>query len=463
MAEINRLRGADWILLALAVLVAGGVRSWYVLTTIPRGSGPVALAVQTRIPSSPADKDQRVESREDFDLLVRNLQGERWFGAQAPLADSPETTAHVSPAYFWLTAWISHFEPSPDMVLRWLQIFLGTWTVLCYFFFARRAFQSTVAAGITGLLMALYPFWIINTGELADGVLASFLLGATLVLGTRASQVGGAFTSLLFGLSLAALSMTRAALLPFSLVALVWFLFRCRSIKLGWFCGLLTFLGFANGLAPWMVRNFQAFAEPVPIVTSTYLHLYMGNNDLASGGPQDEKTLRTSLGPEQLQALLAESNQARRYARLGALAVEQAAADPGATLGRRINSGLYFLFGEAWFTKKQLAERAESGGDAPPWVLANADALLRGSLLTLLLLAILGWRFSSGWRRQSRLAALAAVWIPLPYLLGHADLLSGPRLPLDGLLLCFAAFAIACLFPGTTRCPGKKIASPRVN
>jgi hypothetical protein len=44
-------------------------------------------------------------------------------------------------------------------------------------------------------------------------------------------------------------------------------------------------------------------------------------------------------------------------------------------------------------------------------------------------------------------ASLAAFWIPLPYVLSHAEALSGARLPLDGVLLSLAAFAVACFLP----------------
>ena len=69
----------------------------------------------------------------------------------------------------------------------------------------------------------------------------------------------------------------------------------------------------------------------------------------------------------------------------------------------------------------------------------------------MLLLGLLGWRWTYGWRKQSRLAALALLWIPVPYLLSHAEFLSGPRLPLDGILLCYAAFVLVCLVPGMGR------------
>ena len=66
-------------------------------------------------------------------------------------------------------------------------------------------------------------------------------------------------------------------------------------------------------------------------------------------------------------------------------------------------------------------------------------------------LAFLGWRWTSSWRHLARPSALAVVWIPLPYILSHAESLSGPRLPLDGVLLCYAAFALCCLVPGFNR------------
>ena len=54
---------------------------------------------------------------------------------------------------------------------------------------------------------------------------------------------------------------------------------------------------------------------------------------------------------------------------------------------------------------------------------------------------------SNSWRHAALPSSLAVLWIPLPYLLGHAEALAGPRLPLDGVLLTYAAFALACLFP----------------
>jgi hypothetical protein len=84
----------------------------------------------------------------------------------------------------------------------------------------------------------------------------------------------------------------------------------------------------------------------------------------------------------------------------------------------------------------------------PAWLENSYKATLQGALLAMLLLAMLGWRWSYGWRWESVIAAVAMIWVPVPFILSHAEELSGPRFPLDGVLLCYAAFALVCLVPG---------------
>jgi hypothetical protein len=296
---------------------------------------------------------------------------------------------------------------------------------------------------------------VINTLELNDGVLSCFLLGLALAAGARGAQEGDALSSLVFGLALAGLVLVRAALLPFGVAACLWFLLRCRHVPRGWLCALLAFLGFANGLAPWTVRNFRAYRELVPVADSTYLHLWMGVNDKADGGPQDEDTLRKSLPPERLQELLAEKNQAKRYNLLGKDVLARVTEDPAGTVHKRLLAAQCFAFGRDWVKGRPLARAQDRDGnptqapDRLPWQLAdNYPLTLEASLLGMLVLGFLGWRWTYGWRREAMPSSLAMIWIPLPYLLSHAGELSGPRLPLDGVLLCYSAFALLCLVPG---------------
>jgi 4-amino-4-deoxy-L-arabinose transferase-like glycosyltransferase len=460
MNDWPRFGVVDLICVLLLVGVAAGVRAAYVFDFAAEGQGMPPFEVQGQGIARPVPGTNG-ETRTEQQELIQNLREQRWFGCLAPLADHEEETANVAPGYPWLVSLASRVTDAPDALVRWVQCALGALTVLCYYLFAHRAFASTLAASLAGLLVALHPFWIINTAELADGVLVGFLLSAALALGTRGSQVGGAFTSLLYGLSLSALAMVRAALLPFAVIAFVWYLARCRTLRAGWFAALLALLGFANGLAPWVVRNGRVFQEPLPIADSAYLHLWMGNNPKANGKTLSETALRESLRPELCAQLVADENQPRRYGRLGREVLDYVQRDPAAALGHRLDAGISFTLGGSWIDGHRLTLR-RTGNEVPDvadWIAELVETSLRGSLLLMILLGALGWRLSAAWGPRARLAALAVIWVSLPYLLSHAEALAGPRLPLDGVLLCYVAFAIACMVPGFARTPEEAAAA----
>jgi hypothetical protein len=435
MAETRRFTLADGLLLAAIVALAAGTRAGYLMSCADNARNAGPLLVQT----PPAE----------LEALVRNLKDGQRFSSRAPFAAEEEPTAHVAPGYPWLVSAIGGVVDAAarDSTLRWLQCVLGALTAALYFLFARRAFPNRTVAVLTGLLCALHPFWILDTAAIADGVAATFLVGLALFLGARASQTSGPFASILYGLALAAMAMVRAALLPFAFVALGWFLLRSRSLTRGWLCALLAFLGFVNGLAPWTFRNWQLFGEPVPIVDSAYLHLWIGNNPHATGGPATEEAMRAAPAEE----LTTIARQPDRYARLGGLVRQEMQDHPAETVRRRLRAGLNFLFGEHWFTEGRLADRAGSEESMPDWLASSYPVVLESTLLGLIVLALLGWRWTYGWRWAAMPSSLAMIWIPLPYILSHAGALSGPRLPLDGVLLCYAAFALACVLPGRAR------------
>jgi Dolichyl-phosphate-mannose-protein mannosyltransferase len=456
-----RLGNAKTLLLLVVLVVAGGARAWYVWNCADnaQSSGPVQVQESWPVLSDlPGRQGQKPPS--ELDALVGNLDEHHWFGSLAPLAGSEERTAHVSPGYPWLLHWLGRLPNlgSAERSMRWLQCGLGALTAAFYFLFALRAFRHWLIATLTGLFCALYPFWVFNTAELNDGVLASFLLAAGLFLGIRGVQTGEAFTGLLFGLALAALALVRAALLPFTIVALLWFLYRCRLIRRGWLCALVAFLGFANALAFWTFRNHKVVGDIVPIVDSAYLHLWMGNNSLATGGAQSEQTLVEALGiargedVKTVATRFAELPQKQRYDELGRETVHYVQYDPAGALRHRFEAAVCFLLGEQWLRNRTLWQSSDpQTGRLPDWLAGSYPAVLYGSLLAALFFGFLGWRWTYGWRHDAMLASLAMIWVPLPYLLSHAGMLSGPRLPLDGVLLCFTAFGLVCLFSPARR------------
>jgi 4-amino-4-deoxy-L-arabinose transferase-like glycosyltransferase len=450
MADIRRFTLVDLVLLAVVLAAAAGARAAYLgyCADGGRNSGPLRVEepspTLTGLPPDTTMRDRKEPT--DLDALVHNLTEHHWFGSLAPFAATEEQTAHVAPGYPWLLSWLSRLTGPAglDHTVRWIQCGLGALTAGLYFLFARRAFRHRGVAALAGLLGAVYPFWVIDTASMTNGVLASFLLALVLVLGVRAGQVGGPFVSFVYGLALAGASLVRAALLPFALVAVAWFLWRSRRLPSGWLCALVAFLGFAIGLAPWVVRNLQVFGEPIPIVDSVHLHFWIGNNPQANGGPATASMLASAPGDE----LAKVSRQPERYNRLGTLAWQEIRTHPAETLRRRLQAGLAFFFGERWLRDGTLAEEIKGEGEMPERLAASYPAILQGTLLALLLLAVLGWRWTYAWRWEARPSALAIGWVFLPYLLSHAGALSGPRLPLDGIFLCYAAVALVCLVPG---------------
>jgi 4-amino-4-deoxy-L-arabinose transferase-like glycosyltransferase len=462
MAQKLHLGLTDLILFSLVVAVAAGARAGYLLGMADRAHSDGPLVVQAPSPRlsglPPGTEFNGSSAPTEQDALVHNLKEFRWFGSLAPFADQEERTAHTSPGYPWLLAMLGRLVSAPNdaALARWIQCGLGALAAGLYFLFARLAFRSRPVATLAGLLCALYPYWIINTAALNDGTLTAFTLAAALCLGALASQTGGAFASLLYGLALAGLALLRAPLLPFAFVAVLWFLLRTRRLERGWLCALLAFLGFANGLGPWTLRNFQAFGEPMPLVDSAYLHLWMGNNDAADGGPQSEETMLATLAQRRgesaasLRKELAAVPQPRRYRSLAADVAGDIRDHPAETLRHRLEAGECFLFGATWMKYRRVAEVADDA-NLPDWVARSYAALLLLVLLVLLPLALLGWRWTYPWRHEAMPSSLALIWIPLPYLLSHGELLHGPRLPLDGVLLTYAAFALACVWPATAR------------
>ena len=429
MTEPRPFRFADFALLVAVVLTAAGARGAYVVLFAADAQKALPYEVQGGL--SP-----------EVTALVGTLAEHGRFEGRAPLASSAAPTAFVAPGYPWLVSLAARVTPDWPPVVRGVQVGLGALTAGLYVLFARRTFDNRAVAALAGLLCALHPFWVVNAAEVNDGTVASFLLALVVFLGARCGQSGGPSGSLLYGLSLAALALVRPALLPFAFVAAVWFLVRCRDLPRGWLYALLAFLGFANGLLPWGVRNYQAVGDVMPLVDTVYLHLWAGNAPGTNGAGMTEERMREALGEERA-ARLAALSEKDRYGQLAGDIGRGVTGDPAETLRRRAQAGLSFLLSGQW-----LEGRSPWAENSPPPGLARvAPVALLGSLLVMMLLGFVGWRGTHAWRRRAMPSSLAVVWVPLPYLLSHADLLHGPRLPLDGVLLTYAAFALVSVVP----------------
>lgn len=418
---MRRHTGAELALLLLVVALAAGLRVYYLGTLADDGRGPEPMRVQ-EAPS------------ESFTVLIKGLSQGRGF-----VNGSDRPTADVAPLYPWLISQLSRTAEEPALLFertRWLQCGLGALTAGLLFLFARQAFHSLATATLAGLLAAVYPFWIVASAEIGDGVLAAFFVALSLYLFAR-SRCEEFGASWLLGLALAGMALTRAALLPYALVSLLAFLNCCRSRPGRSVPALLAVFGFASGMAPWALRNYEAFHDIIPVVETTYLHLWIGNHPGATGGPVSDGV---------------PADPAARATEVSSTI----ANEPAATLQRRLWAGLAFLVGDAWLREQRLFDGVADAA-MPEETRHFFERALPASLLLLFALAFLGWRWSYGSRDDMAAATLAVVFIPLPYVLGHAERLSGPRLPLDGVLLCLASYAVIWVIAGLRGLRGRDL------
>ena len=79
------------------------------------------------------------------------------------------------------------------------------------------------------------------------------------------------------------------------------------------------------------------------------------------------------------------------------------------TLQCRVQAGLNFFFSERFFQDAPLAEPASPDRSVQP----QDMEILYPSLVAMLLLALLGWRWTYG-RKDAVLSVLALIWVPVP-------------------------------------------------
>jgi len=440
-------------LFGIVVLLAAAVLRFQYFSEYQPVDAPSQQAWQVQ-GSTPSSQSPDLS---ETDQLVNNIKQHGYldgFMARAPLGpDKEEATAHRAPLFPMFRAAVElgaeqlkdYVEISSPAALRWVHLLLGSLTCLLYYVIALRGFgRNHFLALVVGLATAAYPFWIINTGELEDGVLVTFLLAWALSLAIGLGQKGGVFRSILFGLLLAALALTRASLLPLVIAIQLWFFLRCRFVSHGWLCGILTLAGFAAGLTPWLLHCYQKFSAPVPVVTSAWLHLWIGNNADSDGG-EFQWRMKSKLAEKnkELVKKLETTNQAERYPLLADTVLQEVASNPVETFKRRARAGLQFFLGSNNMSGAPSFWPGNKTMTPPQWL----RPVMLITVIAMYALVILGWRWSYGWKFASAPLSLVIYWLPIPYFLSHAGGMHTSRLPMDGVLITLACIGLVAFKP----------------
>lgn len=398
----------------------------------------LVLALVVRLAVAFSDSGAKpVYDAKEYDDIARSIADHgryppSWYAREgSPAALRP-------PAYPYALGVAYEIGGKSVRVGKVLGALLGTVAVGLIALIALRLWGRT-AALLAGLLAAVYPPLVMTNGSLtSEALFVPLVLGLVLVLLERRDATGraalaaAAAAGVLCGLA----TLTRPVGLVLLLPAFLWAWrlpapVRGRVAPAG-VAVLLT----ALTVAPWTVRNQQAFDTFVPLSTQDGFNLAGTYNDQAAhSGPGEGSWQPPFVVPEFRPLFSSDLDEEQVNRRLRDEAVDYATAHPGYVAEAFARNSLR-LFGigpghvameRIWYTEMGIPE------DVQPWV--------RYSVYLMTLLALVGIVL-----RRREVPAL--VWmVPVLMLLSVAFIHGGPRyrVPIDPFLVLFAAAALSLL------------------
>lgn len=196
-----------------------------------------------------------------------------------------EPTAYWPIGYSFLLAPFFALFGSKLIVAQALNLILIAIIILLTYLLSKALFDKKIAR-CSALIIAFLPSWIFfSLIPIADIPFTLAITSMMLLLIRKASLFNEIFIGLLFGVAM----LMRPVVL---FLPVLFFLYRMVRDK-KWKAALVQLIIiFALGEAvmlPWQIRNYNAFNRFVLVSTNGGRHVWMGNNDRASGGYLDEQ------------------------------------------------------------------------------------------------------------------------------------------------------------------------------
>lgn|GEM_PF-435357 len=194
--------------------------------------------------------------------------------------------AYRTPVPALYVAVIYAISDSSVRAVQIANIFLGVVTVWLAYDLVRRIF-GVGPARWAGLFVALYPTFLLYTGQLLSETLILLLIALALWLAWWAHN-GSLIRFSLVGVVIGLAALTRQTALPLGVLISLWILLTRRR---NWLqrlspplvilvCAVLT-------VAPWTLRNYILLGEFVPLTSLGGVSLWIANNPTAEGTGQD--------------------------------------------------------------------------------------------------------------------------------------------------------------------------------
>ncbi len=349
---------------------------------------------------------------------------------QAYLSETGEASAYWPPGY---PAFMAIFGAKVRFV-KLVQVVLGTLVVFLIYSISRQRFDEKTSL-LAAAFVAIYPIYVFASAAILSITLLTFLLtlGMKLSLGTL--NTGSALRACLTGLTGTAAALTSASALPAFILIALWLLIEGERLARG--RGLRTaailLLTLGISMVPWTMRNHQEFGRFVPVSLNGGFNAWLGNHPDARAEMGNRMSEAMQLEYDSIiEEYPGEGEQDRAY---WAKAREYIFEDPGRFIRLSLQKAI-----NLW----RLYPRPMTNNGDNPTLQRLASIFSYGLALPF---AILGLVLSFRRWAGARLSLL----LFLSYTVLHAVILSKYRfrLPLDALVLLFAAVGVLFAFGKT--------------
>lgn len=250
--------------------------------------------------------------------IARSIAEGHGFGNPLYIETGP--TAWVTPVYPVLLAVIFKlfgvYSRVSALVILTLNSLFSALVCIPIYLISVRTFGRRTAL-LASCFWAVYPAAISNSVFVWETSLTALLLTTLFLWTLRLRQNPSAgWNWLVFGLAWGVATLTNASILSLFPFLVAWALSPILHKRRSWIsCSILAVLGLAVVLLPWQVRNYRAFHQFVPLRSTFWLEMWVGNDGYTQ--TMADVTAHPSINAAQRDA----------YAHLGEMAYMQVKRD----------------------------------------------------------------------------------------------------------------------------------------
>jgi 4-amino-4-deoxy-L-arabinose transferase-like glycosyltransferase len=209
-------------------------------------------------------------------------------GFADPFDGQTGPTTWECPVYPYLIAGVFRltgvYTHASAIILLGINSFFSALTCIPIFLIARRCFSEKVALWSAWLWAVLPSVMYWSTRWVWETSLAALLLALIFWLTLKMEDLDGATPWVGFGVLWGVAALTNASLLSFLPVSGLWAWYRRAKNGRTYLPGvLLASVFFIATIAPWLVRNYETFGQPMFIRSNFGAELRLGNGPGADG------------------------------------------------------------------------------------------------------------------------------------------------------------------------------------